>query len=158
LTRILDKKEIPYALYLEDGVEPQGILLGFHPYNPGKWDALLWAKTLQPLAENNRYLLLCPEGGADNLVDSTQFDEITELVRFYQDSLSLHGQPVLVAAFSLGANAGMHYYSGETPITGALLVSPTQMPSLRNQVFDDKVFAFVYGAEEAAAGFLPALS
>ena len=46
-----------------------GLMLGLHPFNTSRWDAKAWRDTLIVFAEENKLILLCPDGGADGKVD-----------------------------------------------------------------------------------------
>lgn len=64
-----DKK---YSLYVPssyDPATPQPLMLGLHPLNTNRWDAIAWRDTLINFAEANDLLLVCPDGGLDGAVD-----------------------------------------------------------------------------------------
>lgn len=61
-----------YALYIPSGYNPDTpnpLMLGLHPLNTSRWDAVSWRDTLVNFAEANQLLLVCPDGGSDGRID-----------------------------------------------------------------------------------------
>ncbi len=67
-----ENSEKVYALYVPSGYDsqqPTALMIGFHPLNTNRWDAISWRDTLVAFAEANNLLLVCPNGGADGRVN-----------------------------------------------------------------------------------------
>ena len=61
-----------YSLYIPSSYvvgSPHKVMVGFHPFNTSRWDAVSWRDTLEVFSETNNLILVCPDGGLDGKVD-----------------------------------------------------------------------------------------
>ena len=71
-TLMVDNTEKSYALYIPEAYDPSEanpMMLGLHPLNTNRWDAIAWRDTLIQFAEMNDLILVCPDGGPDGRID-----------------------------------------------------------------------------------------
>lgn len=61
-----------YAIYIPSSYDVNNeheLMVGLHPFNTSRWDAISWRDTLVQFAETNNLILLCPDGGPDGRID-----------------------------------------------------------------------------------------
>lgn len=61
-----------YSLYIPSTYNvnaPNKLMLGLHPLNTNRWNAKSWCDTLVQFAEQNKLILVCPDGGIDGRID-----------------------------------------------------------------------------------------
>lgn len=123
--------EKKYALYVPSSYTegtPNALMLGLHPFNVNRWDAISWRDTLTAFAEENQLVLLCPDGGDDGKVD----DEIdTAFTSFLLDTImssySIDHNNIYCMGFSWGGRTSYTYalnhpgiFKGVMPIGAAI--------------------------------------
>lgn len=78
-----DDPEKKYAIYVPSGYDDDtanSMMVGLHPFNTSRWDAISWRDTLIQFAEMNDLLLICPDGGADGRIDDPIDTAFTSLI------------------------------------------------------------------------------
>ncbi len=102
-----------YSIY-----EPQGfnssaqnkLMVGFHPFNPGTWDAKVWRDTLKSYIEIIDVLLVCPDGGANGRVDDSDDYDFTEaLIDHVKTVYTIDPDQIFAIGFSVGGKAVYEY-------------------------------------------------
>lgn len=61
-----------YSIYVPstyNAASANKMMLGLHPWNTARWNAVSWCDTLIDFAEANNLLLVCPDGGLDGQVN-----------------------------------------------------------------------------------------
>ncbi len=148
-----------YSLYVPstyDAGTANGLMLGFHPLNTARWNAISWCDTLIAFAEENGLLLVCPDGGADGRVDDmidTAFT--TALLDSIMQWYTIDQNRMYAMGFSWGgrttytyglANAGR--FGGFMPIGAAITGTSEVVPSLQMQATGKAVF-IIHGTLDA---------
>ena len=152
-----------YSIYLPSlyntpappiGVE-FNLMVGFHPLNPGVWDAETWCDTLVSFAEEHDLILICPDGGIDGMVDDaidTAFTTalIDSAIHWYQ----IDTRKIYAMGFSWGGRATYTYglnhvnrFGGFIPIGAA--INGTNEVSGVIQNASGKPYYIVHGANDA---------
>jgi len=135
-----------YAIYVPENYDPSvpnAMMLGFHPLNINRWDAVSWRDTLIQFSETNDLLLVCPDGGPDGRVDD---DIDTLFTSMLVDSVAqwytVDQEEKYIMGFSVGGLATYTYglrrtdeYKGLLAIGAAVNISDLQdvLPLAANQ-------------------------
>lgn len=115
-----------FAFYLPTDYHPHDssvILLAFHPYHSARWNGRTWEKALQPLAEQQQSILICPDGGADHrtdgYVDLIYAKRAIDSVCRWQ---GIRSPRVITVGFGYGAKAALMFALNYPSLTqGAVL-------------------------------------
>lgn len=118
-----------YAMYMPSCGKAglQGVLLAFHPLGAYQWNADSWRNLLAEVAEQQKMLLICPDGGTDARSDDP---EDLAFARFLLDSMMtrfrVHHLKVTAIGFSWGARAALRMtLTYPNRFQGLLLISPS---------------------------------
>lgn len=147
-----------YSIYVPtnyDASVPHKLMLGLHPLNTDRWDAVSWCDTLIAFAEANDLLLVCPDGGADGAVDD-QID--TAFTTVLLDSMinwyAIDESRIWAMGFSWGGRTTYSYglrhadrFAGFLPI-GAAITGTDQVDGFLAEAAD-KPFYLVHGANDS---------
>lgn len=99
------------------------ILLAFHPFHSSRWNGRTWEKALQPLAEQQQCILICPDGGADHRSDG--YMDLVAAKRALDSVIHLTGiqsPQVITIGFGHGAKAALNFaLNYPTLVKGAVL-------------------------------------
>lgn len=120
-----------YSLYIPSGYTagtPNGMMLGMHPLNTSRWNAVSWCDTLIDFAEANNLLLVCPDGGANgNVTDPIDFAFTTALLDSMYNWYTVDQARIYIMGFSFGGQATYTYgldhpdvFRGLIPIGAAI--------------------------------------
>jgi len=117
--------EKDYAIYIpsnyEEGV-PHRLMVGMHPLNTARWDAISWCDTLVAFAEENQLLLVCPDGGADGSVDDPIDHEFTTaLLDSMRAWYNVDAMKTYIMGFSFGGKATYRYGLANPDVFGGYL-------------------------------------
>ncbi len=122
---MVDNTEKSYALYIPQDYDPtiaNPMMLGLHPLNVNRWDAVSWRDTLVQFAESNKLLLVCPDGGPDGRVDDpidTLFTSM--LVDSIAQWYNIDEEEKYIMGFSWGGRTTYTYGLRRTPEFKGLL-------------------------------------
>ena len=120
-----------YSLYIPSGYDsatPHRLMLGLHPLNTNRWDAISWCDTLIAFAETNQLILACPDGGIDGAVDDPIDIAFTDaLLDSMEVWYNINSDKTYAMGFSWGAKTTYTYgmnnaarFSGFLPIGSAM--------------------------------------
>ena len=134
---MVDNVEKTYALYIPENYDPSvpnTMMLGLHPLNVNRWNAISWRDTLIDFSESNGLILVCPDGGPDGRVDDpidTLFTSM--LVDSVEQWYAIDQEEKYVMGFSWGARTTYTYglrrtdeYKGLLAIGAAVDISIIQ--------------------------------
>lgn len=98
------------------------LIIGFHPFNVGVWNANSWRDTLRSFIDLTGALYVCPDGGVDGKVDDSVDLEFTEVLI---DSISswyqIDQSKIFLIGFSVGGKAVYDYaFSHPKQIKGSI--------------------------------------
>lgn len=147
-----------YSLFIPSNYDPFGpraTILAMHPFNPEKWDAAAWCDELMIFAEENKVVLVCPDGGEDGRIDDpadTAFASI--LLDSVQQWYLIDPDRIFLMGFSWGGKATYTYglahssrISGCIPI-GAALSGTEDLKGLF-QYAKNKPFFIIHGERDS---------
>lgn len=150
-----DDPEKKYSLYIPSNYSedtPNALMVGLHPFNTSRWDAVSWCDTLLQFAESSNLILFCPDGGIDGKIDD---DIDTSFTSFILDSMSIWyniaPDEIYLMGFSWGGKTTYSYglrntnkFKGYLPI-GAAVSGPDEIEDI---VFNaiEKPFYLVHGS------------
>jgi len=147
-----------YSIYIPssyDASVPNKLMLGLHPLNTSRWDAVSWCDTLIVFAEANDLLLICPDGGADGAVDDpidTAFTTLMldNMVNWY----NVDESQIYAMGFSWGGLTTYTYglnhvdrFAGFMPIGAAINGVSPLLSTLNNA--NEKPFYIVHGSNDS---------
>lgn len=144
-----------YSIYIPstyDAASPNKLMLGLHPLNTDRWDAMSWCDTLINFAEANNLLLICPDGGDDGAIDDPIDTAFTTAIL---DSMMLwynvESSEVYAMGFSWGGRTTYTYglnhvdrFAGFMPI-GAAVTGTNQVNGILDNA-EDKPFYIIHGS------------
>ena len=114
-----------YSLYIPSGYSagtPNGLMLGMHPFNTARWDAVSWCDTLIDFAEANGLILACPDGGSDgNITDQIDTAFTTALLDSVYSWYNIDMDRIYIMGFSMGGRATYTYGLSHPEVFGGLL-------------------------------------
>jgi len=147
-----------YAVYVPSSYDPNEaspLMLGFHPFNPSRWDAISWRDTLINFVEENGLLLICPDGGADGKVDDAIDTAFTSLlIDSMEQWYNVDLEQKYIIGFSWGGRTAYTYgmkrpeeFAGYIPI-GAAIDGTQQVNSILPNANNEK-FYIIHGSNDA---------
>lgn len=84
------------------------LMVAFHPLGTPHWHARSWLQSLLPFAEQQRMMLLCPDGGSDGrLTDPADLAEALRLIDRCTQQFPVHPQQVYALGYGWGARAAL---------------------------------------------------
>lgn len=139
--------------YSED--VPNKLIVGFHPFNPNRWDSEAWRDTLIQFAESVDAILLCTDGGLDGKVDDQIDTSFTSfMIDSIQNDFNIDTEQVYGAGFSWGGRTtytyGLHrpgLFNGHLVIGAAINGLMEVGPVIDNSVL--KSFYLVHGTADS---------
>jgi len=155
-----------YSLFIPSDYQPakaSKLMLALHPLNTSRWDAKSWCDTLIAFAETNHLILVCPDGGADGMIDDPIDTAFTSALL---DSVFLwyHINPdrVYVMGFSWGGRTTYTYglnhagkFKGFLPIGAAINGLNEVTPQLIKQAKNKAVYILHGGNDNPGTRFYP---
>ncbi len=142
---------------------PNKMMLGMHPFNTSRWDAIAWRDTLINFAESNGLILLCPDGGTNGRVDDAiDFAFSTSLLDSIKNWYNIDQSFIYAMGFSVGGKATYTYglnndsvFGGFIPIGAA--VNRTQEVNVALQLKSQgKPFYIIHGSfDSPSIRFIP---
>ena len=147
-----------FSIYVPSGYDlnnPNKMMVGLHPFNTNRWDAVAWRDTLTAFAETNGLLLLCPDGGVDGRIDD-QID--TSFTTFLIDSMlqwyNVDESKIFLMGFSWGGRTTYTYglntsrkFAGYMPIGAAMNGVNASSPYFMNA--NKKAFFVIHGSADS---------
>ena len=147
-----------FAVYVPSSYTPgtpNRVMVGLHPFNTSRWDAISWKDTLTDFAETNGLILVCPDGGADGQVDDaidTTFT--TAILDSVKNWYTVDNDKIYAMGFSWGAKTTYTYgltrpdiYAGYLPIGAAVSIGELNSTMLFNS--KDKPVYLVHGGNDS---------
>lgn len=133
----------PVYLYVPskyNPAKPNKLMVGFHPFNPNKWNGKIWRDSLVNFAESRDLILLCPDGGVDGRIDDQfDYDFTTAMIDSAQNWYNVDTSGIYAMGFSVGGKAVYEYglthrdvFAGLMPI-GAAVNGTTEIQHLLNK-------------------------
>lgn len=102
-----------YSIYEPAGFNPNKqntLIIGFHPYGPGIWNANSWRDTLRSFIELTDVLLVCPDGGNNGRTDDQDDYNFTDaLIDSLMTLYVLDPAKIFAIGFSEGGKATYEY-------------------------------------------------
>jgi len=147
-----------YSIYIPseyDSNTSNKLMVGFHPFNVNRWDAISWCDTLIQFAEDNNLIMICPDGGTDGKVDDPIDLEFTTLL---MDSMmtwyNIDQAKIWAMGFSWGGRTTYSYglsnadkFAGFLPI-GAAITGTDQVTGIIDNAAD-KPFYVIHGSNDS---------
>lgn len=120
-----------YSLYIPSSYSaatPNAMMVGMHPFNTSRWNAISWCDTLIAFAEANDLLLVCPDGGSNgNITDAIDYAFTTVLLDSVRNWYNIDTERTYIMGFSMGGRATYTYglahpnvFGGYLPIGAAI--------------------------------------
>lgn len=157
-----------YSLYIPSNYSPalpHKTMLGLHPFNTARWNAISWRDTLTDFAEANGLILICPDGGPDGRIDDPIDTAFTSaLLDSVNVWYNLNPQKLFVMGFSWGGLTTYTYglkhhtkFAGFMPIGAAINGTGAFASVLSNA--SGKPFFLIHGSlDNPNNRFFPALT
>jgi len=153
-----DDPEKKYAIYVPsnyDESNANSLMVGLHPLNINRWNAVSWRDTLIQFAEMNDLLLICPDGGDDGKIDDPIDTAFTSLII---DSMeiwyNIDPSKKYLMGFSWGGKTTYTYglrrinqFAGFMPI-GAAISGIAEIEDVINQA-QNKSFFVIHGSNDS---------
>lgn len=150
-----------YSLYIPSTYNantPNKLMLGMHPFNTSRWNAVSWCDTLKAFAETNGLILVCPDGGSDGSItdpiDTAFTSALLDSVRLWYH---IDRKNTYIMGFSVGGQATYTYglshpdvFGGLMPI-GAAITNLNEVTSTLQANSNCRGVYIVHGANDAAS-------
>ncbi len=147
-----------YSLYIPssyDAANPNGLLIGFHPFNTANWNSKTWRDTLINLAESRDLIVACPDGGPDGRVDDQlDYDFTTALLDSMNNWYNIDADRIFAIGFSVGGKATYEYglenasvFRGFIPVGAAITGTSSFQDNLASA--QCKAFYLVHGENDS---------
>ena len=156
-----------YSIYVPssyDENQANALMVGLHPLNTNRWDAISWRDTLIVFAESNNLLLAVPDGGEDGAIDDPIDTAFTSLLI---DSMSVwynvNEEEKFLMGFSWGGKTVYSYglrrtdeFAGFIPI-GAAISGGAEIQALTPNATNENWY-IVHGSNDSPNNrFTPAV-
>lgn len=148
-----------YSIYVPSGYNANTantLMVGMHPLNTARWDAISWCDTLIDFAEMNGLLLVCPDGGANgSVVDPIDTAFTTALLDSMYNWYNIDQDRIYIMGFSFGGRGTYTYglsnpnvFSGFLPI-GAAITNTNEVNVNLQANSSCKPFYLVHGGNDS---------
>jgi len=150
-----DKKFNIYVPSNYEETNSNKLIVGFHPFNPSRWDSESWRDTLISFAESVDAILLCTDGGADGKVDDPIDTSFTSfMIDSIQQDFNINTEEIYALGFSWGGRTtytyGLHrpgLFNGHLVVGAAINGLEEVQPVIDNAVL--KSFFIVHGSNDS---------
>lgn len=148
-----------YSIYVPSGYNANTantLMVGMHPLNTARWDAISWCDTLIDFAEMNGLLLVCPDGGANgSVVDPIDTAFTTALLDSMYNWYNIDQDRIYIMGFSFGGRGTYTYglsnpnvFSGLLPI-GAAITNTNEVNTTLQANSSCKPLYLVHGGNDS---------
>jgi len=157
-----------YSLYIPtnyNSTVANPLMVGFHPLDTSRWNAISWRDTLLNFSEMNNLILVCPDGDSDgNITDSVDYAFTTALIDSVNKWYNIDGNRVYTIGFSMGGKAVYEYglnnaetFGGFIPVGPAIAGSSFVNNVIQNAAL--RPFYLVHGSNDSPnSRFYPMLT
>ena len=157
-----------YSIYVPSSYSASSanaLMVGFHPYDPFRWNAQSWCDTLTAFSEANDLILICPDGDSLGLItDSLDYAFTTALIDSMKNWFNIDNDRIYAIGFSMGGKAVYEYglnnaetFGGFIPI-GPAIVGSSFVSSVLYKA-GQRPFYLVHGSNDFPnQGFYPMIT
>jgi len=146
-----------YSIYVPSNYNPSNpnpLMVGFHPYNVSRWNAVSWCDTLLAFSEMNDLILVCPDGDSLGIItDSLDYAFTTALMDSMKLWFNIDEERIYTMGFSFGGKAVYEYGLNNAPTFGGFIpigaaINGTSFVSNVIQNAGRRPFYLVHGAND----------